>query len=312
MRYTRDEKDFSNYAYPPLSPVLGNRAALGFTTPDGPVKDSKTWDHVTPRVILNYHPSADTLLFGSVTTGYKSGGFSSFGLSPGVEYGKTVAVPGQYKPASYGPENSTSYELGYKGTLFQGDTRVTANAFYYQYKDMQVNYFDGALIQVDNVGKIDGWGFEGSISQSLGEHFELNSAIAWFDSEANELEKICDGSTVCEGQAIPWAPEWSGHMALVGNYPVGDGEVFGMAAYHFQTDQEAGWEPDSFTVDGYGELNLSIGYRYEEYSVSAYVDNATNEDYYDGGGNGDSVFPAYQYGPSRPRTVGMKLTMDFD
>ena len=85
-----------------------------------------------------------------------------------------------------------------------------------------------------------------------------------------------------------------------------------MAAYHFQTGQEAGWEPGSFTVSGYGELNLSLGYRMGQYSVTAYVDNATDEDYYDGGGTGDSVFVAYQFGPSRPRTVGMKLTMDFE
>ena len=28
-----------------------------------------------------------------------------------------------------------------------------------------MTYFDGAAIQADNVGKLDGWGFEGSISQ---------------------------------------------------------------------------------------------------------------------------------------------------
>lgn len=312
VRYTRDEKDFSNYVYPTMSPVLGNRAALGFSTPEGAVKDSKTWDHFTPRVIINFHPSDDTLLFGSVTTGYKSGGFNSFGVTPAGPYGSTVAIPGEYKPSSFGPETSTSYELGYKGDLFQGNTRVTANVFYYQYKDMQVTYFDGASIQADNVGKVDGWGFEGSISQGLGEYFEVNSGIAWFDSEANDLQKICDGTDDCEGQSIPWAPEWSGHVALIGNYAISEGELFGMAAYHFQTKQEAGWEPDSFSVDGYGELNLSIGYRLGHYSVTAYVDNATDEDYYDGGGNGDSVFSAFEFGPSRPRTVGMKLSMDFE
>jgi iron complex outermembrane receptor protein len=175
-----------------------------------------------------------------------------------------------------------------------------------------VTYFDGAAIQADNVGKLDGWGFEGSISQGLGEYLELNSGIAWFDSEANDLQKICDGTDECEGQSIPWAPEWSGHVALIGNYAIAEGELFGMMAYHFQTKQEAGWEPDSFSVDGYGELNLSVGYRLGHYAVTAYVDNATDEDYYDGGGNGDSVFSAFEFGPSRPRTVGMKLTVDFD
>lgn len=312
VRYTRDEKDFSNYVYPTQSPVLGNRAALGFSTPEGALKDSKTWDELTPRAIVNYHPSADTLLFGSVTTGYKSGGFGSFGITPPSVYGQTEATPDVYKPSSYEPETSTSYELGYKGELFQGKTRVTANVFYYQYEDMQVNYFDGASIKVDNVGKIDGWGYEGSISQAVGEYLELNAGLAWFDSEASDLTKICDGSDVCEDQSIPWAPEWSGHVALIGNYPLAEGELFGMLAYHFQTDQQGGWEPDSITVDGYGELNFSAGYQIGHYTITAYVDNVTDEFYYDGGGNGDAVFSAYEFGPSRPRTLGVKLGVKFD
>ena len=78
-------------------------------------------------------------------------------------------------------------------------------------------------------------------------------------------------STCVRTRLIPWAPEWSGHVALIGNHEIAEGELFGMAAYHFQTKQEAGWEPDSFSVSGYGELNLSLGYRLGQYSVTAYA-----------------------------------------
>jgi len=87
VRYTYDQKDFSNLVLPSPSPVLGNRAALGFSTPQGPVSDSRDWDDFTPRVILNY------------------------------------------RPASFDPETSISYQVGYKDTLFQGRTQISANTF---------------------------------------------------------------------------------------------------------------------------------------------------------------------------------------
>ncbi len=312
VRYTYDEKDFTNLVYPSQSPVLGNRAALGFSTPEGALSDTQDWDKFTPRAIVNYHPDPDTLVFASVTAGYKSGGFNTFGTTPPVEYGFTEATPDEYKPASFDPETSTSYELGYKATLFDGGTQVSANAFYYQYKDLQATYYEGALFYADNVGKVDGWGFEGSLVQAIGPYLNLNAGFAWFDSEAKELEKLCGGSDACENQPIYWAPEYSGHLVLNGDYPLADGEVFGMMGYHFQTKQYGGFEPDSIKIDGWGELNMSIGYRINSWSISAYVENATDEYYFDGGGNGDAVFPAYQFGPNQPRTYGVKLGMNFD
>ncbi len=312
VRYTRDEKDFSNLVLPSNSPVLGTRAALGFTTPEGAVSDSQSWDEFTPRAILNFRPNDDHLIFASVTSGYKSGGFNSFGLSPEIEYGFTEAVPGEYKPASFDPETSISYELGYKGTLFEGGTQVSANVFYYEYEDLQSNYYEGALFFVENVGEVEAFGVEATLAQSLGDYFDFNMGFAWFDSEANDLQPICGGSDVCEGRGLYWAPEWSGFATLNATFPLGDGELFGFASYNFQTEQSGGFEPGSIKVDGWGEAQISAGYRWDDFAVSAYVDNLTDEFYYDGGANGDSIYPAHRFGPSRPRTYGLKISMNTD
>ena len=226
VRYTRDEKDFSINAFPNESPLLGNVAVLFFSTPEGPVKDSRNWDHFTPRFILEYTPDADTLLFGSVTSGYKSGGFNSFGLSPPIDF-YVDASPDDYKPGSYQPEKSTSYELGYKETLFQGRTQIAVNTFYYRYSDLQVSYEQGSLFIVDNIGDAEGWGMESALTQALGNYLDLNAAVAWFDSKVNNLQSACGGTELCEGASFFWAPEWSGHLLLAGQYPYRKGELVG-------------------------------------------------------------------------------------
>ena len=57
---------------------------------------------------------------------------------------------------------------------------------------------------------------------------------------------------------------------------------------------------------------MSIGYRLDNWSITAYVENATDEYYFDGGGNGDAVFPDYEFGPNQPRTYGVRLGMNFN
>jgi iron complex outermembrane receptor protein len=80
------------------------------------------WSNVSGRVVLDYMPVDNHMLYASVASGYKSGGF---------RLGSLQANP------SFDEENLISYELGYKATL--GETlQVNAAAYYYDYQDMQV------------------------------------------------------------------------------------------------------------------------------------------------------------------------------
>ena len=159
---------------------------------------------------------------------------------------------------------------------------------------------------------MDGWGFEGTLAQALGQYVELNVGLAWFDSEASDVQDICGGEDICEGRGLYWAPEWSGFATLNAHYPLGTGELFGMLSYNFQSEARGGFEPSSLRIDGWGEANLNLGYRGDNWSVLAYVENLTDEYHFDGGYNGDAVYPDYEFGPARPRTAGVRLSVSFD
>lgn len=80
------------------------------------------WDNVSGRIVLDYMYSDDAMLYASISTGYKSGGFRLGSIQP---------------DPTFDPEEVLAYEIGYKGTI--GEVlRINAAAYYYDYSDMQV------------------------------------------------------------------------------------------------------------------------------------------------------------------------------
>ena len=161
------------------------------------------------------------MFFASYTEGFKSGGFGSFNLSnnaanePALGNGGLTQADG-FLPNQFQPETVDSFELGYKGSLMDGNANFDLTAFYYEYEDLQVVVADGGASIVDNVGAVEAWGLEGSITTRLNDYINLYLAMGYLDSEATELQAICglEDASGCEGSSLFWAPEFSGAMVL--------------------------------------------------------------------------------------------------
>lgn len=328
LRYAYDEKDFSQESLPdPGGSLLAYRVQTGFQTPNGPLRDKQDWDDTTYRLVMNYRPTDTDLLFLSVTTGYKPGGFGSFNIEPGFPgalYGRYVVDYAVDRPADFDKETVISYELGYKGTLFNGSTQLAASAFVYEYEDLQAIFGLGPITIVDNVGTLDGQGFEIESTTALGDNFDVKFGASWFDSEANDVQAFCaDGERLtgdpnaCEGQSIPWAPEWTAFAVLNGGFPMGNGEIFGRLAWTWEDDRRVDWAPKSVLfqrVTGINQTDLMLGYRTDVWQAYGYVENLTDEVYYDGagdGGNPANPYTQFDFGPARPRTFGVRASVQF-
>lgn len=319
VRYSKDIKKFAISALP-VESQLGPYFGLGFTTAE-PLEDKQSWDAFTPRFIARYHANDQWMLFASATRGFKAGGFGSFFISP-----SSLTYCGPFddsclnltnddaSPNAFDPEKVWSYEAGVKGSLFGGMTRVDANVYYYQYKDLQVNVpGGGGGILVDNVGKAKGWGFEGSTTTDLGQYVDLYLAGAYADTELTNAEPLCDGTLDCEGASLGYVPKFSGSAVLRFNYPAGPGAIKASAEAFGQTKTYGGLlKPDYAVNDAYADLSLRVGYASDAgWSIMGYVENVTNALYYDGVSDGGNFIPAHYFGPSRPRTFGVLLTYEF-
>ncbi|TXS94321.1 TonB-dependent receptor [Parahaliea maris] len=319
VRYTDDEKDFSILVPTPES-ELGPYWAYGFSTAEY-ISDTQSWDDTTMRIMAKYRPTDDMLLFASFTEGFKSGGFGSFNLDnnpagdPALGNVDIVQADG-FRPNQFDPETVDSWEIGYKDSWFDGNANVDLTAFYYEYQDLQVVTFDGGASLVQNVGEVESWGVEGSLTTRLNEYFEFYLALSYLDSEATQLQSICglEDPDGCEGSPLFWAPEWSGAAVLDGRYPVSGGYLTGSLEIFWEDERGGGWENLSETkIDAYAESALRVGYQSDDnWYVEGYVENLTDEFTWDGENNNGGLIPSHFFGPKRPRTFGVRLGMNWE
>lgn len=301
LRYSYDNKEFA-MQIPEVQSFLGPFMMFGYTSDW--VNDEKDWGALTPRATLTYKVNKDWSVWGSVTEGYKSGGFGSSTLE------NPFSNPA---PLAFEPEVVWSYETGVKASLLDNKLLLDTNAFYYEYTDLQLRYWDSDLfnVVVDNVGKVVGQGIEGSIKFVPNEYFDIYLGASYMDTEINEVpDEIC---TSCDGNRLRQQPKVVFSSVANFTYPMGNGYFFVRGSVYHQSEffGEIGNSPLS-VVDGYTDVALAMGYDSEAgWSVTGYVDNVFDERYWDGASSGGFPYPAQKFGPSRPRTFGVNFSYYF-
>jgi iron complex outermembrane recepter protein len=68
------------------------------------------------------------MMYASVTKGFKPGGYNSFSLANGL-------------PTVFNEEKVLSYEIGAKGSFWNGRVQSSIAAYYYDYEDLQFAVF---------------------------------------------------------------------------------------------------------------------------------------------------------------------------
>jgi outer membrane receptor protein involved in Fe transport len=159
--------------------------------------DSDSWSDTNFRVNLDWTPNDDTLMYFSVTTGYRAGGYSLGILDArGQNSGTGCVNLGFYinclSPLSYDKETVMAYEIGYKGTLADGRAQVNASIYRYDYEGYQdqIDTYDMAQARsvdtVTNAGDATNQGFEIELTWLLGDYLTLGGNYSYTDTEYSE------------------------------------------------------------------------------------------------------------------------------
>ncbi len=114
----------------------------------GNFSGSKNFNELLPKLALSYTKENDNLIYGSVSRGYRAGGFD-------------VLYPNLNRP-TYESETSTNYELGFKTRLLDDRLELNNALFWIDIKDQQVQQLapNTTTIITENAAKSNRRGFE--------------------------------------------------------------------------------------------------------------------------------------------------------
>jgi iron complex outermembrane receptor protein len=223
------------------------------------------------RPNLNSNFVDKLLVYGNVSTGFRSGGYSA-----------TFATV-QSSLTSLAPEKITAYELGFKSTLSDRKLQVNAAVFRYQFTDGYINVdVPNSLVPITvNAAKISSYGVEADVQWRPVQSLELGFGGSWLDSKLGG--DISQNGQSLSGKQTVQSPSWT--IAARGRYtqPISDSLQGVLAlnssyrsAQFFETNNSANSkEPGYWLVDA----NLKIESNDGRWSLGAFVKNLTKTNY---------------------------------
>ena len=250
---------------------------------DGPTlrADDRSEDNWSGMVSLK-HQFDSTMLYATVSTGSKSGGYN-------VTFGGASV-----EEREFDTEDTINYEIGAKMEgLWDGRARVNVALFYTEYDDFQAATFDPVTVEllVKNAGQQTTQGVDIEAQLLLTENLSARLALEYLDAEYDDFQganchpladaTVVDGTCILDGETLEFAPEWSGSMSAAYRLPLqGDREFYSWLGYEFKSDYlaDATRAPYAEDID-FGVWNGSLGWRSSHWDISLWGKNLTDETY---------------------------------
>jgi len=306
------------------SPQLGG-AGVQFGALTSNFTGEETFKEFTPRASISFQPNDDHTLYASWSKGFKGGGFDPRGLStaaPDLNANGVREANEIFDYFLFEPEKVTSYEIGYKASLFDRRLRLAIAGFYADYKDVQVPGSVGAVINgiptfvgvTTNAGKATFKGVEVEALATLfrgddGSRFTFAGTLGYLDAGYDEFITNVAGKgpvDVADFRRIQNTPKWTLSGTLDYSTPLAGGEfdVNTTLSYRSKTNQ---FEVPSPFLDqpGYAlwDANLVWTTRNDRWSIGLHAKNILDKQYITSGYQFLSVDPVTGV-PLRNATTG--------
>jgi iron complex outermembrane receptor protein len=185
---------------------------------------SRRFTKATWKAGIDYDVPAFGLLYASVSTGYKAGGFND-GCVVGTPGATGCSLTGNQ--LYYSPETLTAYEAGFKFRLLDNKVRLNASIFHYDYQGLQLTQTSGnppaSLTKNAGAAKVDGLELEMTVHLSPRDqaHFSFNYLNARYTDFRPDVVNYPNFSF--DGRELDHAAKYTGGMGYTHTIPLQNG-----------------------------------------------------------------------------------------
>jgi iron complex outermembrane receptor protein len=254
IRYTYDDKEFDLYTEY-QNQIVGADFGLAFYNNGQPVIDATQnddWDNISGRIVLDYALGEDSMIYGSIATGFKSGGFNSLNFGPEVE-------------TSYDEEEVINYEVGLMGRYLENTLSLSVSAFFYEYDNLQELKLLGSPLPSYNLRNSDaeGYGMEIETTWLATENLTLAGNYSWLETEYTDFNvNYAAGETDEDdltGDPRAGTPEHKVNLSIVYIFDIGEfGQLIPRVDYSWNDERVESITDPTRTVDSFSVTNARV------------------------------------------------------
>jgi len=317
LRYTSENREISEACtydvMGALTPILGTDPGdCGTFSPEfinEPFTDELSTNNVSGKIGIDYKFNDDTLIYGFVSNGFKSGGYQGAHASSTLQWGP------------YDKETLTAYELGIKTALPEQRMRINASLFDYQYDDKQVADFYpdplfGPLSAIINLDKSEIKGAELEWIWNPLDGLDVRLAGTWLDAKVKtgtSFDLDAGDYVDIAGKNLGNSPEFQGSALVAYEFDLSNDWAIRTQLDATYSDSYFGYlqnDPDKHVVESYTVVNANVALLSAEgdWDISLYVRNLTDESYYHSISFANDL---YVRSTARPLTAGISVSYNF-
>ncbi len=271
------------------------------------VSQEDDWNSFTPKIALDWFMSEDVMFYGSITKGFKSGGFNLLAVQAG-----------------YDEEEVWSFEVGSKSRFRDGRMQLNVSVFYYDYDDLQVGKVVEFQATIQNAAKATIYGAEIEFTTLVTDNFELDWGVSLLNTEYDEFitqDPAPPGDVVnLAGNDLSRSPPVTSSLSGRYDWQLGGGSEIELWGNWLYVDDQffTQFNRSNVMQDSYNVLNARLSYRTSSGSwrFTLYGNNLSDEEYFTNALESgvpmpgvDPVVPQFFLGA--PRTWGVQVAYNY-
>lgn len=304
-RYEHESRYLNDYTSRNLAPVAQLLVATN--------QQLKT-DQWSGKAEVDYHLTPDALVYAQISRGVKSGGFTTY----------NSGLPGQIAP--FQPEKLLSYEVGLRSEFFDHKVRVNASAFYYDYRDQQLQGV--TFTQTQRIGRIINvprshiYGGELELTYTPTPALQITQSVGYKAGAYDEYDFVDSAATVAlrnpatgnydtivtrdqSGDPLPNFPRFDYKGSATYTINLGEWSVTPNVNYNHRSSTFLTTANIKLPAYWLVNANLMVAPPGGRFSFGVYVRNATDERFYE---TANAFVTAATYTPHEVRSYGARLS----